>query len=106
MISGVRYMAFTLAVCDCDKINAIMYTASREHVYLLMLDNQPENPIMKNGCECRRTTINGSGSGSGGGEDDDTQSRTVFLYHPPNKTRENNIKLKLFFTPSQNYIYV
>lgn len=81
MISGVRYMAFTLAVCDCDKINAIMYTRSREHVYLLMLDNQPENPIMKNGCECRRTTINGSGSG--GGEDVDTQSRTVFL--PPSK---------------------
>lgn len=40
-----------------------------------MLDNQPENPIMKNRCVCRRTTINGSGGGGGG---EDTQSRTVF----------------------------
>lgn len=71
----------------CDKINVWLYTQNSMYIemfvlllLLLILDNQLENPIMKN--RCVSTHDNGINDG-GCDEDDDIQhNHESFFYHP------------------------
>lgn len=85
----VRYMVLCYTRQNqCDYIHRTACT-----LLLLLLYDQPENPIMKNRCVWTHDDGNCSGGGGGGDEDDDTQSRIVFL--PPRKTQ----------TPSQLFLF-